>query len=67
MPKTGRAEVQLFNAGGQQLKTIFAGNLVKGIHRMAIAGKIDNLPSGSYWMKITAAGQTVPVTIMIQQ
>ncbi len=66
MPKTGRADVQLFNAGGEQLNTVFAGNLAKGIHRIAVAGKIDNLPAGSYWMKITASGQTIPVSLLIQ-
>ena len=66
MPKTGRADIQLFNAAGQQLNTVFTGNLVKGIHRIPVADKIDNLPAGSYWMKVIAAGQTIPVSVLVQ-
>jgi hypothetical protein len=66
MPKTGPADIQVFNAAGQQLTTLFSGNLVKGVHRIAVAGKMDNLPAGSYWIKIVASGQMIPVSVIIQ-
>ncbi|MFZ9386546.1 MAG: alpha-amylase family glycosyl hydrolase [Chitinophagaceae bacterium] len=66
IPKTGATDIRVYNAVGQEMSIIFSGNLVKGIHRMAIAGKINNLPAGSYWMRITTSGQTVPVSFLVQ-
>jgi len=66
MPKTGRAEAYLFNATGQQVNQLYSGNLLKGMHRIAVAAKINNLPAGCYWIRITAAGQSVPVKFVIQ-
>lgn len=66
IPRTGKTEVQLFNAAGQQLGTVFSAMLSKGTHRIAVAGKIDNLPAGSYWMRITAAGQTATASLLLQ-
>ncbi len=66
MPKTARAEIQLFNSAGQQLRTIFAGTLAKGILQVPLTGKLDNLPAGSYWIKMSAAGETKTTPLVIQ-
>ena len=63
MPKTSQTRVDLYNASGQFIQTIYSGNLVKGEHRITVTGK---LIAGVYWVKIVAAEQEVTLKFMIQ-
>ncbi len=66
MPKTGIAQAMLFNGTGQQIGSFYTGNLVKGTHRLPFTNKLTGLPSGTYWIKITGANQTIAVKFVIQ-
>jgi len=66
MPKTARAEIVLFDAGGRQLDVLFSGVLAKGVRHISLQGKTDNLPAGSYYTKINAAGLEAAIKFIIQ-
>jgi hypothetical protein len=66
MPKTAKAEVILFDAGGRQLEVLFSGVLAKGARHISLQGKIDNLPAGSYYTKLNAAGLETTIKFIIQ-
>jgi hypothetical protein len=66
IPETGKAQVQLINALGQQTGSIYSGMLTKGKHRLSLTDKINNLPAGMYMLKIQSGKQTGLVKIMIQ-
>ena len=66
IPETGKVQVELFNNIGQRVNTIFSDRLLKGNHRIALAGKTDNLPAGSYLLVIQHAGVNVSVKMIIQ-
>lgn len=66
VPKTGMVQAMLYNSAGQQMGPVFSGSLVKGIRRISLAGKVENLPAGSYWIKITGANQSIAAKFVIQ-
>ncbi len=66
MPETGNLKVELINASGQQLSTLFSQRLQKGNHQMPLAGKIENLPSGVYLLNIEAAGKKAVARMIIK-
>lgn len=66
VPATGKVQVDLWNATGQQIKPVFSGNLAKGKHQIILNDKINNLPPGIYLLKVNTAGQSKPVKLMIQ-
>lgn len=66
IPETGKTQVQLINALGQQAGSIYSGVLPKGKHRLSLTDKINNLPAGIYMLKIQSGNQSGLVKIMIQ-
>ncbi len=66
IPETGKVQVELYNNMGQRVNTIFSDRLLKGNHRIALAGKTDNLPAGSYLLVVQHAGVNVSVKMIIQ-
>lgn len=66
VPETGKVQVELYNKLGQRVNTIFSDRLLKGNHRISLAGKTDNLPAGSYLLVIQHAGVSVSVKMIIQ-
>ncbi|MBK8951117.1 MAG: T9SS type A sorting domain-containing protein [Chitinophagaceae bacterium] len=66
MPETGNLKVELINASGQQLSTLFSQRLQKGNHQLPLVGKIENLSSGVYLLNIEAAGKKAVTRIIIK-
>ena len=66
VPQTGRVEVILVNSVGQNIKTIFAGNLSKGKQLLPLSDKINNLPAGTWFLHVQAAGRSALTKLVIQ-
>jgi glycosidase len=66
VPETGKVEVVLFNAVGEQLSVIFSEKLVKGKHRITLTGKLANLQGGLYLLNIKTVSHTAIVKLAIQ-
>jgi glycosidase len=66
VPATGAARVELFNPLGQKISTVFAGVLTRGVQRIALTDKINNLPAGTYLLQIHTNTQQVPVKLILQ-
>lgn len=66
VPRTGLIQAQLYNPAGQQLGMVHSGYLLKGLRQVSLAGKLENLPAGTYWIKVSAANQSVAVKFVIQ-
>lgn len=64
--QTGMVEINLINKTGQQIGGVFKGILAKGRHQVPLNGKINNLPSGAYFLKIQAGNKVLTEKIMIQ-
>jgi 1,4-alpha-glucan branching enzyme len=64
MPESGQVEVRLVNVAGQHYAPVFSGVLNKGKHRLPFADKINNLPSGIYFLKVRANDQTRLVKVL---
>ncbi len=50
LPEAARVKIELFNAKGQKLRTLFAGKQSPGIHTLTI--DMHRLPSGLYFYKM---------------
>jgi hypothetical protein len=66
IPVTGHAQVEIFNATGQKISTLFAGVLTRGVQRIPLTDKINNLPAGTYLLQIHTNKQRVPVKLILQ-
>lgn len=66
MPETGKMNIMLYNMTGMQVRTIFSGNLGKGIHFVPLLDKIDNLAGGTYVLKLQSKNQFRTLKIVIQ-
>jgi len=65
IPETGKTQVILINALGQQSGTIFSGILTKGKHHLALTDKINNLAAGIYLLKVQLKNHAGLVKIMV--
>ena len=65
IPETGKTQIILINALGQQSGTIFSGILTKGKHHLALTDKINNLAAGIYLLKMQSKNHAGLVKIMI--
>ena len=66
VPVNGKVEAVLYNATGQFISTLVSGTLVKGTHRIPLAGKIDNLPTGTYWVKVTSTSKNASAKFLVK-
>lgn len=66
LPVTGTVHIDLINTTGQLVKTLFSGVLTKGEHGLPLTGKTDNLPAGTYLIKIQSANKTTITKLMAQ-
>lgn len=66
VPVTGKVEAVLYNATGQFISTLVSANLVKGTHRIPLAGKIDNLPTGTYWVKVISTNKNASAKFLVK-
>jgi 1,4-alpha-glucan branching enzyme len=63
LPENSNVQIDLFNAGGQKVQTIFTGVLAQGKHTLTFSAKTYNLPTGIYLLK--AQTQTVSQSLKI--
>lgn len=66
LPATGAVHVDLINSAGQIIKTIFSGALTKGEHSLSLDSKINNLPVGTYLIKIQSANRSAVTKMAVQ-
>lgn len=65
IPKTGKTMISLWNIDGRQYGDIYNAVLSKGIHRLRVNEKINNLPPGVYLLQIRSGEQTRSLKIVI--
>ena len=65
-PQNGNVIVDLFNQAGQQVQRVYNGQLTRGKHSLNLDSKINNLPAGSYMLRVSAGNKTIPVKLFIQ-
>jgi len=65
VPATGKVQVDMFNAFGQKIRSVFSGTLTKGKHGIMLTDKINNLPSGTYLLRIQQANKVISVKLVI--
>jgi hypothetical protein len=65
LPKPANTTIKLYNNNGQELKTIFSGNLARGEQNISF-GKQQGLASGVYWLRINSAGNHLVLQFLIQ-
>ncbi len=65
MPQTGKLEVYLLNDLGQHIKNLFSVNLTRGKHQLSLSDKFNNLPMGTYLLKIQTANKFVTQKISL--
>jgi len=66
VPETGNSRVDLYSITGKMVQTIYSGNLIRGVHRMPLLDKIDNLPGGIYLLRIQTKNHTRSLKILVQ-
>lgn len=66
MPQTGKLEVDLFNATGQKIKSIHSGQLASGKHNLPLYDKINNLPAGTWVLRLQTQQNSIAVKMVIQ-
>ncbi|NNE09941.1 MAG: hypothetical protein HKN20_15380, partial [Gemmatimonadetes bacterium] len=60
LPEGGRAHLAIYNAAGQQIKTLVNGHLPAGAHSFEWRGKDSrgkDMPSGTYFYSLSAEGR----------
>ena len=65
MAENGKMDIFIINMHGQQLVKFNAGILTRGKHRIPLTDKINNLPAGTYLIRLATVHQTVPVKLVI--
>ncbi|NQU05830.1 MAG: T9SS type A sorting domain-containing protein [Calditrichaeota bacterium] len=63
LPYSSDIELQVFNTSGQQISTLFEGNRSAGFH--SVNFNANYLPSGLYFVKLDAGGQTFTRKVML--
>jgi hypothetical protein len=66
MPAAGIVQADLINSAGQLIKMVFNGFLSKGKHDISFNGKIDNLPAGTYMLKVQSSNRKAVTKIVLQ-
>lgn len=66
VPERGNVQMDLWNAQGQIVKTIFTGTLAKGKHTMTLADKTINLPAGIYVLKAQTKNSIQSVKVLVK-
>jgi hypothetical protein len=66
MAKTNNVQVDIFDQAGRKLVSVYNGRLTKGDHRFDVANKINILPAGIYWFRISAAEESLPLKFVKQ-
>ena len=65
LPQTGRLNVDLFDLAGRQVSVLYTGNLAVGEHIIPLNDKINNLPPGTYLMRLQSKGGQLTIKLLI--
>lgn len=65
VPQTGLVSINIVNSAGQSLLSVFSGILTKGTHRLQLESKINNLPAGTYLIRVESLNRFVVKKIII--
>ena len=52
MPASGKLQVDILNAEGQLVTTVYSGNMVRGKQQLSLGEKMNNLPAGIYMLRL---------------
>jgi hypothetical protein len=66
LPERGNMQMELWNAQGQKVTTIFTGTLAKGKHTISLSGKTNNLASGIYLLKVQTKNKSQSAKVLLQ-
>jgi glycosidase len=66
VPQTGKVQIEIVNSQGQKVSTIFSGNFSRGKHTLQLQDKINNLPPGSYLIKLQSVNKLTALKFVIQ-
>jgi len=58
IPENGNVQLDLWNAPGQKVTTVFSGFLAKGKHRFSLNSVARNLPAGNYLMRVQSKNKS---------
>ncbi|MET0392257.1 MAG: alpha-amylase family glycosyl hydrolase [Chitinophagaceae bacterium] len=66
VPETGKVQIMLYNMTGMQVGSVFSGTLARGIHFIPLLNKINNLPGGTYLLKVQSKNQFRSLKTVVQ-
>lgn len=66
VPETGKVQIDLYNIAGQKMRTVYSGNLARGVHYISLSGRIDNLASGIYLLQLQTKNKSRSLKMIIQ-
>jgi hypothetical protein len=64
IPQSTRLTIEMYNALGQYVTTVYEGFLVKGSHQLALKNNIS--PKGNYYLKVQTKTATKTIQVTIQ-
>ena len=65
LPAAGKVVIDMVNISGQQVATVYSGMTPRGKHRISLTDKINNLPAGTYLLRVATNQKTIPVKLVI--
>lgn len=66
VPQTGLVVAEVFNNMGQQLGEVYSGTLPKGNHQLQLNSKINNLPAGTYLIRVKSLNKEITLKFLKQ-
>ena len=67
LPRTGRLQVEIFDASGRRVRELADGTLPSGIHAFQWSGRDDgghSLPAGLYWARARYLDTTITQKVL---
>lgn len=66
VPERTKVQMDLWNAAGQKVVSVYTGILPKGKHTITLSGKTDILPAGIYLLKVQTKNSSRSAKILIK-
>ena len=64
VPETGTVSIGVYSARGEQLKELFVANMVAGTYQLNTGIKLNNLPTGAYFLKVQQNGNANTISFI---
>ena len=65
-PKSGMVEIWLMNTLGQRVMKLQQSLLGRGSHNISLTGRMDHIPSGTYYLHIRSGTETLTLKLLLQ-